>query len=195
MKTFLTLFFNHWKKIALIALLTAIAATAFGIVYNRNSVSATIFINIGAIQDNAFGNTENPYDALQAADQFTESVMGWFKNPQLLETIRTQSGEQVDFSVRKQEKQNLLITYKTTSLESAKGIADVTRNNLEKTITVYNGRNSSNFTMPSFDTSLKESHLPLVLFALFGLVAGCFIGYFLALFWDILIKEYSLYRR
>jgi len=194
MKEFLSTLFTHWKKIALIAVLTAIAATAFGIIYNRNSFSATIFINIGAIQDNTFSNPGNPFEALQAADQFTESVQGWFKNPLLLETIRTESGIRADFSIRKQEKQNLLITYKTDSLESAKTIAEITRKNLEKQITIYNGRNSSNFTIPSYDSFITESQLPLVLFSMLGLFAGIFIGYYLTIFWEILAKEYNSYR-
>lgn len=195
MKNFLFNIFKNWKKIILIGILTAIASVIFGIVYNYNAFSATIFVNIGSIQNSTFGKEENPYDTLQAADQFTESMQGWFKNPAFLEKIRSESGTNVDLSVRKQEKQNLIITFKAASAQAADKIVQSTRTALENQLSVYNGRNASSFTMPAFDPYIKEYRLPLILFAFCGAVAGIFIGYFFSLFWSACVREYNLYRR
>jgi hypothetical protein len=195
MKGFFTILFGNWKKIAVITLLTAAAATFFGMAYNRNAVTATIFINIGAVQSDTYGTFENPYNILQAADHFTESVQGWFKNPVLIGTIREQSGTKADFSVRKQEKQNLILTFKAETVEKATSISEMTKRVLEEQINVYNGRNASKFTLSSYDADFVESNLPLWFFAVFGAATGLAAGYFLAAFWNILIREFNIYRR
>jgi capsular polysaccharide biosynthesis protein len=194
MKEFFAVFFGNWRKIVIVTIITTIAATAFGLLYDGNPVSATIFVNIGAVQDMTFSEAKDPFNTLQAADQFTESVQGWFKNPSFLEEIKSGSGLNVDFNVRKQEKQNLLLTFRSDTPENAMLIATVTRTGLEKRISSYNSMNASNFTLSLFDTFLNEGTTPIWLFPLAGLVCGLFIGYFLALLWKITVSEYNLYR-
>jgi len=194
MKTFFTVLFGNWKKILAISIITTVLTTILGVVYTTNKTVGTIFVNIGAVEKITTSNENNLYDTIQAADQFSETVQGWLKNPSLLETINRQSGYQANLTTRKQERQNFTITFKTQSEEAANKIITAIKNNMEQLISLYNTNNSSNFTLSLFTYTVKQSETTILIFLLSGLFAGIFIGYFFALYWNMLKREYALFR-
>jgi len=173
MQHFLSVTANRYKAIITLTILTTILSVIFGIHFNKTSFGTTVFLSIGAKQS----VTQSPFETVQAADHFSELVQGWFKNPALLNKIEDQSGSKPDLSARKQEKQNLVITYKTATEDQAKKVSQSMEQVLKAEITNYNLQNSSEFTLTSFSATTKESPIPLILFVLAGLIGGFGIGF------------------
>lgn len=169
---------RHWQKIFAITVLITATTLIFGYTYLKNIYTTTIFINIGVLQNQqqTANNQANILDNIQAADQFSETVMGWFKNPNLLKRVEQESQNQVQPAARKQEKQNLIVTFNTNNEESAPKITQAIQNNLNKDIGSYNSRTNSQFQLTLFnaETEKTETH-PLVL-GLFGLILGLILG-------------------
>ncbi len=187
MQHFLLIVTKRWKEILALMVITTAASVIFGLQYNKTSFSNTIFLTIGAKQES--DQKISPYETLQAADHFAEAVQGWFKNPALIEKIREQSGIDVDFGARKQEKQNLVITFKAVNAEDFKKIAAAAKSVLLSEIATYNLQTGSEFSIPNYAVSSKESSLPIILFALGGLIAGAGIGFTLGSALEKLMSE------
>ena len=189
MKTFLKIISRRWKEILIITLLTAGLTVILGFFYNKSAFSNTIFISVGAKQQTGYALAVNPYETVQAADQFSESVQGWFKNPAFIEKINTQAEYKVDLSARKQEKQNLVITFRTETEEQAEKVSQVTERILRDQIARYNRETGNDFRLPIFNLTIKEGTYHLALFGVFGLIIGFFLGYALSAILEKFIYE------
>jgi len=185
---------RRWKEILAVTVLTAALAFVFGILYNKASFNNTIFINLGAKQASGIDRTASPYETVQAADQFSESVQGWFKNPALIAQIRTRAQYEVDFSVRKQEKQNLVITYKTPTAEEGEKVAQVTEEFIRNEVGVFNRETGSDFRIPIFDLFTKEGTIHPGVFAVMGLLLGLMLGYALGALIERFLRELHQFR-
>jgi len=145
MKTFdyLKLAARHSIVILTLTSLATLAGFSYFQLKNQEKYSTTLFITVGIKNEPSGNQEENNYYNVQAADQFTETIQGWFKNPAFLNKINQQSNVSSAISAAKQEKQNLVITYETASRE----IATVKQNAIIKTlnseINAYNLATSS----------------------------------------------------
>ena len=131
---------------------------------------------------------------IQAADAFTETIQGWFKNPVMVEQIRSGAQYNVDFSVRKQEKQNLLVTFKTQTAEQGKKVALVTEETIRAQIGKYNRETGADITVPTSDFFSKEGTINLAVFAGMGAVMGFILAYFLSALLQRFISELNQFR-
>jgi hypothetical protein len=191
MKYLIEIVKKYWSGVLVIIILTVISSVSFGFLFNKTSVSDTIFINIGAS-----GNKDiSPFETVQAADHMSESIMGWLKNPSFLDKISEQSGYEPGLNVRRQEKQNIVVTFKTPDAVSAKKTASAIESVLRTQISKYNMETASSYKMIAFDHSYKENPVPLIYFAFFGIIAGAIIGYAFLSFWNIFMKEWHEYHR
>jgi hypothetical protein len=179
------------KSLILLIVFTAVASTVFGVLYNKSAISGTIFINIGASQD----QKTSLFETVEAADHMSEVVQGWFKDPSLLKKISDQAGHEANFNVRKQEKQNIVITFKTENTDQAKKVAVSLEENMRSALSRYNIETAGSFKITAFDSDYNESNIPVILFLLFGLVAGFMLSYALLSCWNIFLKEWHEYRR
>ncbi len=194
MQNFFRITTRRWKEILIITLLTAILAVTFGFIYNKTSFNNTIFINVGYGPGNGSNALTSPLDAVQAADQFSETVQGWLKDPLLVEEIRTQAQYNVDFSVRKQEKQNLVATYRTGSENQAKKVSQAAEEILRAQIGNYNLETDGDFKMPVFDLYSVNGAFHPALFAVMGIILGLLLGYFFSALWDKFTTELNQFR-
>jgi capsular polysaccharide biosynthesis protein len=190
MKTFIQTTAKHWKGILIITALTAISAAAFGTYFNRSAFTTTVFLSVGA--ENRTGIS--PYESVQAADQFAESIQGWFKNPSFTQKIASDSGVKTSLAARKQEKQNLVITYKTQTPEQGTQISRALEANLKSEISRYNVASSSAFKIALFSSNTGESGIPLAFFILCGIAVGLMLGYCLMTIFDRFMKELHEHR-
>lgn len=178
-----------WKrylgKIIVITFLVALSVTFFGIKKAGPSVQTTLFINIAA-QHEAGNPDGSAYEAVEAADHFTEAVQGWMLNPGLIQRINENSGETVNISARKQEKQNLILTFSSLNTESAEKIAGAVQEELTKDITAYNQAAQSAFNIAVFDSRHEESSVRQIFFPILGIILGLFLGILLAYLFEIL---------
>lgn len=172
--SYISLGLRRWKQVAAITCLTAILSFAIGLYFNKAGISATVFISIGARQPLTEKNELSIYENVQAADQFAETVQGWFKNPDLIAKIENQAGTSIDFTARKQEKQNLVITYKAKNEDQAKKNSQLLRDNLKNEIAIYNNQTGSNFQLAIYSTHIQEQSIPPFFFAILGILIGFF---------------------
>lgn len=195
MQNFFKVLSKRWKEILAITVLTAALSVAFGYFYNKTAYTNTIFINIGAGRATGQNAPASPYEEVQAADSFTETVQGWFKNPVLTDKIRINSGYNVNLGVRKQEKQNLVVTFKSETPEQGKKTALVTEEIIRGEIGKYNRETGGDFRMPVSDILTKEETVHLALFALIGTVLGFILGYFMSILLEKFLSELHQFRR
>lgn len=152
---------RYWTAVALITLL----ACAGGIIATNQLAShqATLFFNIGAEND------------AEAADQFSETVQGWFKNPDLLNRINTTP------SARKQEKQNIVVTFGAESEQEARKKAETTIQELKKEITAYNAATKNQFQLAIATIEIKDQNtkknILVILAFLLGLALSIGLAY------------------
>lgn len=194
MQNILKIFAKHWKEIIAVTILTMILSVIFGFFYNKTAYTNTIFINIGARTASGFDTPASPYETVQSADSFTETVQGWFKNPVLVERIRTSAGYNVDFSVRKQEKQNLLVTFKSETSGQGKKTAQITEEAIRGEIGRYNRESGADFRMPVSDIYSREGSIHPAIFGVLGLILGLILGYFLSALLEKFLDELQKFR-
>lgn len=166
---------RKWKTITLITIIT-LGSSLVSAYYYFQGYNSTIFLSIGLKQN----LTVSPYDNLQAADQFTETIQGWFKNQQLIKSIEDQSQIRPEFSVRKQEKQNLVVSYKTTTSEQAQKLATSTKDVLQKNLLAYNQANNTEYNLSVFNNSTEKSTYNPITITIIGLIFGFIVGVFIA---------------
>lgn len=190
MKTLFDLTFKHWKSISVIAVLTAVSTLVFGAYFNGNAYGTTVFLNIGAKSNSQI----SPFDTVEAADAFTETVMGWFKNPDFLAKVAAQAGYDTEPAARKQEKQNLVITYKTQNTDQAQKVFQAVTMNLKSEIDKYDTATASGFIITSASIDTAESKIHWSLFGLAGIIFGLMLGFALMAIFDRITKELHEYR-
>ena len=175
--SYLILAKRKWKLILAIIIVVTVLAYGFALAKNKNLYKATVFLSIGV---NESAMRENPkssvYENVQAADQFTETVQGWFKNPDFLQRIEKKSGFGSNISARKQEKQNLLVTFNTPIRLQAEKISEVIKNELIAELNTYNQRTSTAFQLAIYTPNINEEPVNVFLFLLFGILAGSALG-------------------
>ncbi len=162
--------FRNWKSILIVTILVAISAGVFGVIKNKTVYQATVFINIGAKQNNQ--NT-SLLEAVQAADQFTETIQGWFKDPSFLSKI---SNDPTGISARKQEKQNLIVEYEKNTREEATNLSSEIKHALQEQLENYNAQTQNGFTLGVFSTTVTTKNYPLGLVILLGIIGGFVAG-------------------
>lgn len=181
----LKLYKQHWIAILLITLVVTAATLGAAMTRDPSTHEATLFLSIGTKQMN---NSSTPFDDVQAADRFTETLQGWFKNPDLLKRIEAQTGESVSLSARKQEKQNLIVSLPAMSEEQAQTIADATIQQLQQDIQTYNTQTESRYTLALSSVTISEQQMKLPLFGVVGFAFGLAFALGLTHLWALIRK-------
>lgn len=175
-----------WKFKFLILLTTILGLIGGYLAYQKaNSIpfQNTIFYSLSA-QSKTSGTSA--YENLQAADQFTESVQGWFRDPGFLEKINSLSKESFALNTRKQEKNNLLITFNSPTQEQGIKHANSISQTLQTAISTYNQNSDTNFNLALQNQNFTEQSANILFYILIGLFAGLIFP--IALIW--LYSEY-----
>lgn len=179
----LYLYRRHWLSIAIITVLSVATVAIFTVVPNPSTHEGTLFLSIGVRQTQDMSTS---YDDVQAADQFAETVQGWFKNPNLIGRIEERSGGKADLSARKQEKQNLIVSFDAVSEVQARQLADATIEELRSEIQAYNAETESNYTLALAHATITEEGTRAVLFIILAVILGIALGTGLAYLYEYL---------
>ncbi|MBT4936694.1 hypothetical protein HON22_02140 [Candidatus Peregrinibacteria bacterium] len=151
-----------------------------------NKFVSTLFFTV-ATQDSS-----NPEQAEVASTYFGETLIGWFRNPVFLSSIKAHA--QDDFksiSAYKQERQNLLVEIHSMSKEGANNVSESILEVLEKELIRYNNASGSSFVIIDQGRTLRTSQGAFMLYPLAGLVLGLFLSIFLLLLKELLRDEIS----
>lgn len=172
-------YLNLMRRNAVTALLITllVAGTTLGLVLykNRSPFVSTVFVSIGNAQK-GMQSENSAFDNVQAADHFTETVQGWFKNPVFQKRIRIEGSSET--SVRKQEKQNLVLSFTSENPEVARKMNETTRSELQREIDSYNAATKNEFVIAIFASNVEEKPLPLMLFLIVSLFGGAVLSSF-----------------
>ncbi len=171
---YIQLLTRRWKETLAITIITVLCIYGFLVIKNKTPYLTTVFISIGAKQPaNTTANPSSIYENLQAADAFTESVQGWFKDPAFIKQI-TQN--KTAFDVKKQEKQNIVVTYETQNTTDSDTINEKLKTELISNFTTYNKNTNSDFQMAIYSPLTDKKDINLGLFLLLGLILGFILG-------------------
>ncbi|MGL5831277.1 MAG: hypothetical protein ACRCZE_03965 [Candidatus Altimarinota bacterium] len=168
-------FKSIWKFKFLIILTTFLGLAGGYLAYQKANLTPfqnTVFFSIAA-QSKTDNNT-SAFENLQAADQFTESVQGWFRDPGFLNKINSVSNENFSLNARKQEKNNLLITFASPSEEKGIIHANSISQVLQSEIQIYNQNSDTNFNLALQNQNFSEIPANLLFYFLIGLFSGLF---------------------
>ncbi len=168
---------RRWQIVLGMAVLVAILTYSFALNKNKNLYKTTVFLSIGVNESAAKENPNSSiYENVQAADQFSETVQGWFKNPDFLQRIEKKSASGSNISARKQEKQNLLVSYNTVTRQQAEKISGAIKNELIDELNTYNQKTNTAFQLAIYTPSINEESANIPLFLLLGILAGLALG-------------------
>lgn len=193
-KSHLKLILRHLLPITAVTAITILCALFFGKNFLATGYDATIFTTITVIRDNTSSNLSTSYDDVRAADHFTETVQGWFKNPAFLKSIRESELKQYnltpdgDFTIsaERQEKQNLVINFHVNEQDRVENISGKALSVLESAIQKYNRTSETDFAIASHETYSSESASKLHFLILFALILGLCIGIGLSYLYEYL---------
>ncbi len=158
----------------------------------RETQGATLFLTMGmVIPDNvplgAFVANQNQ----TVVDQFTETVMGWLRNPALLKRIEEKAGFPLNLGLRKQEKQNVVVTFTVPEgadpVSAGQAVAEVVRAELD----AYNQMTDAGFVLALSSTTPFTQTPPWRTNALVGLGFGFLLGVLMAAFFDYFRRRVS----
>ncbi len=174
--------FNLIRRNLIIFLLTALICLGAGLLAQKAFLQMkyenSIFLVFG-VEDRLKGG--DPYENLQAADQITESIQGWIKDPSFQKEIAGITGNDFSIKAKKQEKNNLLITFNTADLTANNSYKEAILSLLNQKISVYNNNSDLQINLASQTYNLDENrYLPavvLMLAGLFGLLIGVIFSY------------------
>ncbi len=184
MTDYISLALRNWWKILLFMVLGGVIAFVFLMKNSHPSVDHTVFVSIGAEVPSQQAATTSTFELVQSADFFTETVQGWFKNPEFQRRVATKSGVPTNVSARKQEKQNLVLSFSTSSLEDGGKYSEVLHNVLLQDITSYNEKTNSRFEMTLFDLTSETHTENWLVVIIFGKLFGLFLGFLVVFFFD-----------
>lgn len=181
----LQLYKKHWIAILFLSVLATVVAITVATTRNTSTYEATIFLSIAAKQSNSASTT---FDDVQAADRFTETVQGWFKNPDLIHRIEEATGESAHLSARKQEKQNLIVTLPAMGENQATSLANTTIEQIRHDIDQYNTETNNQYTLALTSVTVQEQESKTVIFGMVGFIFGFIFALGFIHLWQVLRK-------
>jgi hypothetical protein len=147
---------------------------------NSQKFISTMFLTV------ATQNSSNPEQAEVASTYFGETLVGWFRNPVFLASIKENNqSEIITISAYKQERQNIIIEIQTHSKSSAINIAENVFENIILELTRYNSVSNNDFVIVDQGRTIRESQTALLFYPLAGVLLGLFLSFFF-----FIIKEF-----
>ena len=178
-----------YKNKILILFVTFIALICGFVIANNNQqfrYNNTIFYIFG-VQD--ANHQTDLYENLQAADQITESIQGWFKDPSFLENINRQSAPAFALKSKKQDKNNLVITFASDSEANGKIFSQSVNKTLSDQINSYNAHSDLQIKISSQAHHVSEKGSELAIYLLISLLLGIGFGHLSGLLLEFLREK------
>lgn len=159
--------------------------SATGLIYannlNTNLYDNQFFISIG-IQDKQ--KSTDSYANLQAADQITESIQGWLKDPALQQSIQQQSNLNYQFNAKKQEKNNLIISFTSSNKNSASLFIETIISNLKQRTDAYNQNSDITILLNPQHLFTSPKTSPKNIYIILATLIGLFLGFIFAFIYE-----------
>lgn len=194
LKSHLKLILRNLLFISAVTAVTILCALFFGKKFLATDYNATVFITITVKNETISSQLSTSYDNVRAADHFTETVQGWFKNPAFLKSIRETELNRYsiipdgDFSIsaERQEKQNLVINFHVNEQDRVENISHAAISVLESAIKKFNRTSDTDFAIASHETYFTKSASKMNFLLLFALIMGLCAGIGLSYLYEYL---------
>lgn len=147
---------NTTKRYFLVSfLISTLIALGAGWYWNTKvqpDYKATLFLSVVTkVDDKRVNDRFDPLSYVESADRFAEGMLGWFRNPDFFKKIQTAVPDaqslRLDkiYQIRKQEKQNLNITFQVASFELAEKLQKATMDYLRTQVQNINTQSNTTF--------------------------------------------------
>ncbi len=178
---------RHLLFVIILIILLGGAGFLYGENNQKNLAKTTIFLTIGT-QD-----SRDPEQAEIASTYFGETIMGWFKNPVFIHSIKNsaKTEQDVSLSALKQERQNLLVEIIASTPEETKNISTHTLKKLQEEIVRYNKATGSAFVAIDQGKNTKINKITKIIYPLAGALLGLILGLFIIALKELLKDEIS----
>lgn len=188
-KEFFKLILRHKISIIICILLCSISGYLYAEKKQQDNLNSNIFITFSV--QNSLNSSSN--ENLQASDQITETIQGWFKDPALINEIKDQSKLNFGITAKKQEKNNLQISFESNDLISAQIYEKQIINSLKTRINSYN-QNSDFLVKLGLENGYHQTIgnitiIYLALSSIIGFILGVMIVYFYEVFSDKFLSK------
>ncbi len=180
-KSHLKLILRHLPLVIGVTALTLLIAVSFGQNMLKSGYNVTIFTTIGLKRDITTPHLSTSYDDVRAADHFTETVQGWFKNQAFLKKINSYAPESnfnefIGISAERQEKQNLVINFFSREEKHIDIVSKSIISTLSAEIERFNRTSEIDFQLSLYDTDYAPSSSRLPYLLIFALALGLSFG-------------------
>lgn len=192
---YLALVRRRWIGCLIITALITIST--IGLVQWRNGASfeTTVFLTTGDTLylpgTSPAANPSTIFDNVQADDQFGDTIQGWFKNPVFTGAINDTAGFITDISATKQTRQNVIITYTTSSRDAGEKLSKIIGAALSAKINDYDQATNHKFNIAVFDADTEKTSSSLLLFAAIALLCGFIVSVVLAHGYEFVLGKIS----
>ncbi|MCC6643230.1 hypothetical protein IT411_00605, partial [Candidatus Peregrinibacteria bacterium] len=140
---------------------------------NQAQFEENIFLTFSVEDEN---KTSSTYENLQASDQITESIQGWFKDPALSSTLEKTTGQHKNINAKKQEKNNLIISFDSLTPEESQSYHQALLAHLQQRLNSYNQRSDLKVNVATEYSVVNNKPSLVFLFGIMGLLIGSILG-------------------
>ncbi len=158
--TFSILWRMKWKLLAG-GLIGALLFAGNAIFLEQDTYKTTIILQTTTKVTESTGSEINPLAFFEAADRFSEAMLGWFRNPivfdELAENVDGLSGGDIAniFTIRRQEKQNLNIGYSTKEESLAEDLSTTIIAYLKDRVEQINTESNSSYDLVNITSKIE----------------------------------------
>jgi|GEM_PF-5414104 len=167
-----------------------ILSSAAGFIYsnslNTNLFDNQLFVSI-SIQDKQ--KATNAYENLQAADQITESIQGWLKDPSLQQQLHQQTNLNFPFSGKRQEKNNLLINFTSSDQASASIFSEALIKTLKQRVTEYSQNSDLTILLNPQTLFTSKKSNPQAVYLIIATLLGLLLGLIFSWLYEEISKK------
>lgn len=183
---------NIWK-ILVIGIFFTILGALFTIFFQQAGYKTTIiFQTTTRVVTEQSDRGVDPLAYFEAADRFSEAILGWFRNPIVFDDITSRvqnvSADTLSkiFSIRRQEKQNINIIYTVPTENQAKDLQEAIITYIRERISSINKESNSTYDIVNVDSKTELVTPSVTQNAAFGGLAGLVLAAILLFFWEYL---------
>ena len=191
-RDFLSFIYRRFLPIVLVIVIGAVCALGYTLKYDKGAHGALIFLTLGMeVEEGTPADSYVTNESHNVIDQFTETVQGWLFNPALLGRVNELAGNEVGLSVRKQEKQNLLVTVSVEPGVDSEAASQVVLMVLEEEIEAYNAATNAGFVLALSSISALDEEPQHVLNVVIGMLLAAIFMIVGLLLWEYIERRVS----
>jgi hypothetical protein len=191
-RDFLIFLYRRLLAVLMITVLAVLLGLGYTLQFDKGSKNGLMFLTFGMeIPDAVPAVYMITSDGHNIVDHFAETVQGWFLNPAFDARIDAAAGQDVSLSVRKQEKQNLLVEFAVPLDGDLELAGNAILDNVQEDMTDYSLATNTDFVLALSSMTKFETPPNYLMNGLVGGLLGFLFVIFFFLLFDYLKRRVS----